>query len=198
MTIVEHPTAIADPHGEYQMLVSDRRERGMALHGDRHLARLDLLREHLAAVADTLVLLRLEQDGSKRRPSRHSAYGRQLAEVMRAVVSFGERSERACRSMSGGCPEFARLFDVRYGNALTSSDDQPRQLVDEALDKLADAQIMALLELDRRARTRRADPPLRHFPDSSAHALLAGLVHDAEQLGVAMCALRDAVAPQLT
>jgi hypothetical protein len=59
-----------------------------------------------------------------------------------------------------------------------------------ALDHLADAQIMALLEADRRQRCRRAVRPDRH--GRCPHEVLDDLVTQVEHIGRDLVALRDA------
>jgi hypothetical protein len=110
------------------------------------------------------------------------------------VHAFGVTSESSCRSLNGGMVPFAALYDHAMAD-LAARIPPGSVIVDgenftAALDHLADAQVMALPEADRRQRCRRSERP--DGRGRCPQQVLDGLVAELEQIGLDLVALRDA------
>jgi len=178
----------------YRDLVATRAERGASLYGDRHLARLDLLVEHLGDAAACAVRIDIEGHRWQLRCPHLAGHVDALRALRRRVHAFGVTSESSCRSLNGGMVPFTALYDHAMAD-LAARIPPGSVIVDgesftAALDHLADAQVMALLEADRRQRCRRSARP--DGRGRCPQQVLDGLVAELE-IGLDLVALRDAI-----
>jgi hypothetical protein len=146
----------------YRALVSDRRRLGDERYGARHLARSDLAANCVEEVVDAVVYLTLAARAwaaSSVPPS--VALEQRLARLVRDAIRLGER---CCVLAEPGVPpeeafahtlrERFQFGESRYGDAYLQ-----RENLGEALEEIADCQILVELERERhRHLTGRAHP----------------------------------------
>jgi len=143
--------------GSYPDLVKARREYGDRVYGDRHLQRDDLLANIVQEAADCLVYLRLEQERwLARRPDLTLAFMRDLASVERRAIRLGRLCAHVAGELAGEPIEaFEAVFGRRwqFGQKHYRARHLGRENLPEVLEEVADIQILALLEIDRREKS---------------------------------------------
>jgi len=183
MSPTQHAGTLATA-GSYPDLVQARREYGDRVYGDRHLQRDDLLTNIVQEAADCLVYLRLEQERwLARRPDLTRAFMRDLASVERKAIRLGRLCSYVAGQLNGDPVEaFELVFGRRwqFGEEHYQSRHLGRENLPEVLEEVADIQILALLEMDRREKSGGLLPSARTLLDAvdAQACVFAGVVVD--------------------
>jgi hypothetical protein len=132
----------------YQRLLQQRRRLGDSLYGRRHLSRGDLAESRVQEAADTVVYLRLHRlalagshpPGTLERLERLIRDGERLGELCASILD--------CASASSG---FAEMLAVRlaYGERNYGEAFRTRDNLTEALEEIADCDLLGVLERER-------------------------------------------------
>lgn len=173
----------------YDELVADRIALGEELYGNRHLHRDDLLDNLLQEIADCHVWLTLEARRWRRQNlAAAGGLGSEHRLLLVRVVDFGALAEQTCRSIDpDAIPRgFAQPLAERnaYGEQTGGESFLAKDCLSEALEEIADVQILTLLEADRRTHNGELAREVR--------AALDRLDADADGIGRHIVALRDA------
>jgi hypothetical protein len=172
----------------YRLLVQRRRELGDSRYGDGHLRRRDLADNRVQEVADAVVYLTLAARawGAGQLPANFALEDR-LARLVRDLLRLGELCTRAAGA--GSPPDaFAAVLSDRFAYGQSHHGDAylRRENLAEALEEIADCQILVALERER-------DLHLSATPDDQQLQEISDRCAAAGELTVA---LRDAALSQ--
>lgn len=179
-----------DIGARYRQLVLDRRQLGDARYGSRHVHRTDLAHNRVQEIADAVVYLTLAaQAWAAGQLPANDQLEQRLARLVRDLMRLGELCSQVAQPDGPAAALFAAELRARfaYGESHHGDAYLERENLAEALEEIADCEILVALELERHDAL--AGGPLGN------RSALQEIADRCTAIGELVWALRDAALP---